>query len=209
MAGAGRADRRRGAAQREARSSGQRPRLVLAGIQLLPDGRVLLAWQPGRPADHHRVRSQRGLLPLRGRVVRPVHRAGPDPVRGHHLAGYFYRGSGAGARPTVVIHSGFDGTVEESHFFGAAAFAERGYHVLSFDGPGQPGMMHREGMVFRPDWETVVGPVLDYLLARPETDPDRVALMGISLGGVLAPRAAAFDPRIEALVAFDGVYNLG
>jgi dienelactone hydrolase len=44
-------------------------------------------------------------------------------------------------------------------------------------------MMHREGMVFRPDWETVLGPVLDYLLARPETDPDRVALMGVSLGG--------------------------
>jgi pimeloyl-ACP methyl ester carboxylesterase len=131
------------------------------------------------------------------------------PFEGTTLPGYFYRGSGAGARPTVVIHSGFDGTVEENHFFGAAAFAERGYHVLSFDGPGQPGMMHREGMVFRPDWETVVGPVLDYLLARPETDPDRVALMGISLGGVLASRAAAFDPRIKALVAFDGVYNLG
>ena len=131
------------------------------------------------------------------------------PFEGTTLPGYFYRGNGVGARPTVVIHSGFDGTVEENHFFGAAAFAERGYRVLSFDGPGQPGMMHRERMVFRPDWETVVGPVLDYLLARPEIDPARVALMGISLGGVLAPRAAAFDPRIKALVAFDGVYNLG
>jgi alpha-beta hydrolase superfamily lysophospholipase len=131
------------------------------------------------------------------------------PFEGTTLPGYFYRGNGVGACPTVVIHSGLDGTVEENHFFGAAAFAERGYRVLSFDGPGQPGMMHREGMVLRPDWETVVGPVLDYLLARPETDPDRVALMGISLGGVLAPRAAAFDPRVKALVAFNGVYNLG
>jgi pimeloyl-ACP methyl ester carboxylesterase len=131
------------------------------------------------------------------------------PFEGAALRGYFYRGSGTGARPTVVIHSGFDGSMEENHFLGAAALAERGYHVLSFDGPGQPGMMHRERMASRPDWETVVGPVLDYLLARPETDPDRVALMGISFGGVLAPRAAAFDPRIKALVAFDGVYNLG
>jgi dienelactone hydrolase len=131
------------------------------------------------------------------------------PFEGTSLPGYFYRGSRAGAGPTVVIHSGFDGTVEENHFFGAAAFAERGYHVLSFDGPGQPGMMHREGMVFRPDWETVVGAVLDYLLARPEADPTRIALMGISLGGELAPRAAAFDHRVKALVTFDGVYNLG
>jgi len=61
------------------------------------------------------------------------------PFEGTTLPGYFYRGNGAGARPTVVIHGGFDGTAEENHFFGAAAFAERGYHVLSFDGPGQPG----------------------------------------------------------------------
>jgi Esterase FrsA-like len=83
------------------------------------------------------------------------------PFEGTDLPGYFYRGNGTGARPTVVMHNGFDGTLEENHFFGAAAFAERGYHVLSFDGPGQPGTLHREGMVFRPDWETVVGPVLD------------------------------------------------
>lgn len=131
------------------------------------------------------------------------------PFEGTTLGGYFYRGNGTGARPSVVMHNGFDGPMEENHFFGAAALAGRGYHVLSFDGPGQPAMMHREGMVFRPDWETVVGPVLDYLLARPETDPDRVALMGISLGAVLAARAAAFDPRVKALVAFDGVYDLG
>lgn len=61
------------------------------------------------------------------------------PFEGATLPGDFYRGNGAGARPTVVIHGGFDGTVEENYFFGAAAFAERGYHVLSFDGPGQPG----------------------------------------------------------------------
>ena len=107
------------------------------------------------------------------------------------------------------MHNGFDGSAEEMHFVGAAALVERGYHVLTFDGPGQPGPMHREGLVFRPDWENVIGPVLDHLLALPHVDPERVALLGNSMGGLLAPRAAAFDPRIKALISLDGVYDMG
>ncbi|HTJ37815.1 MAG TPA: dipeptidyl aminopeptidase [Dactylosporangium sp.] len=134
------------------------------------------------------------------------------PFEGTTLPGYFYHGSGSGTgerRPTVVMCNGFDGTVEELHFYGAVAATERGYHVLSFDGPGQPGPRHRQGMGFRPDWENVVGPVIDYALTRPEVDPDHIALLGLSMGGELMPRAAAFEPRPNALIALDGVYDLG
>lgn len=122
------------------------------------------------------------------------------PYEATTLPGYYYD---AGADRTVVMHNGFDGTAEEMHFFGAQALWERGFNVLTFDGPGQPGPMHRQGLAFRPDWENVVGPVLDFL------NHERVALLGCSMGGVLAPRAAAFEPRIKALVALDGVYDMG
>ncbi len=133
------------------------------------------------------------------------------PYEGTVLHGYFYRASGSdtGPRPTMIMHSGFDGTCEELHWFGAAAGQERGYHVLTFDGPGQPAARHLDGLVFRPDWENVVTPVLDWLLARPGVDPARVALLGLSMGGLLAPRAAAFEHRLAACVAMDGVYDLG
>ncbi|NUR85723.1 MAG: alpha/beta fold hydrolase [Nonomuraea sp.] len=132
------------------------------------------------------------------------------PYEGTVLPGYLYRADDTGtARPTVVMHNGFDGTVEEMHFFGAAAAVERGYTVLTFDGPGQPGTRHHQGLGFRPDWENVVGPVLDHALTFPEVDPGRIALLGVSMGGLLAPRAAAFDRRVAALVALDGVYDLG
>ncbi|GAA2273460.1 alpha/beta fold hydrolase [Kitasatospora cystarginea] len=132
------------------------------------------------------------------------------PYEGTTLPGYLYRADTSGTpRPTVVMHNGFDGTAEEMHFFGALAGVERGYTVLVFDGPGQPGPRHREGLVFRPDWENVVGPVLDFALKLPEVDGQRIALLGNSMGGLLAPRAAAFEHRLAAVVALDGVYDLG
>jgi dienelactone hydrolase len=141
----------------------------------------------------------------RAAVAEPVE----IPYEGTVLQGYFYRAPGAEPKPVVVMHSGFDGSAEELHFFGASAGAERGYHVLTFDGPGQPSAMHRDKLVFRPDWEHVVTPVVDFVLGLDGVDPARIALLGLSLGGVLAPRAAAFEPRLAAVVAVDGVYDAG
>ena len=64
-------------------------------------------------------------------------------------------------------------------------------------------------MPFRVDWEAVVTPVVDFALTLPGVDPQKIALMGVSMGGVLAPRAAAFEKRISALVANDGLYDFG
>lgn len=126
------------------------------------------------------------------------------------LPGYFHRVDLSGRRrPTVVMHSGFDGSAEELHVDGARAAVDRGYNVLAFDGPGQFGPLHREGLTFRPDWENVVTPVVDFALKLPEVDPQKLALMGVSFGGELAPRAAAYERRIAALIANDGVYDYG
>jgi alpha-beta hydrolase superfamily lysophospholipase len=135
------------------------------------------------------------------------------PYEGTVLRGYFYPAIGRGGdtepRPTIVMHSGFDGTCEEMHFLGAAAAQERGYHVFTFDGPGQPAALHFDGLVFRPDWEHVITPVLDWVRDQPGVDPGKVALFGASMGGLLAPRAAAFEQRLAACIAFDGVYDMG
>ncbi|MGW4519653.1 alpha/beta hydrolase family protein [Amycolatopsis sp. NPDC004378] len=131
------------------------------------------------------------------------------PYEGTVLPGYLYRAPGAGPKPLLIMHSGFDGSAEELHFMGAGAGAERGYHVLTFDGPGQPGALRGGKLVFRADWENVVTPVVDFALGLDGVDPARIALLGVSLGGELAPRAAAFEHRLAALVAVDGVYDAG
>jgi dienelactone hydrolase len=126
------------------------------------------------------------------------------------LPGYFHRvDRSAHRRPTIIMHSGFDGSAEEMHVDGARAAVERGYNVLTFDGPGQFGPLHREGLHFRPDWEKVVTPVVDFALKLPGVDSKRIALMGVSFGGELAPRSAAYEKRIAALIANDGVFDYG
>lgn len=128
------------------------------------------------------------------------------PYEGTKLPGYLHR-SGDGTRPLLILHTGFDGAAEEKHWSGARAAVERGYHVLCFDGPGQSGPLHREGLVFRFDWEKVVTPVVDFALTLPGIDHNRIALRGESLGGYLAPRAAAFEHRLAAVIANGGVYD--
>src|ERR1700678_1930858 len=126
------------------------------------------------------------------------------------LPGYFHRVDESDTkRPLFIMHSGFDGSAEELHGEGARAGIERGYSVLTFDGPGQYGPIHRADLAFRPDWEKVVTPVVDFAVELPGVDTAKVALMGISLGGYLAPRAAAFEKRIAALIANDGIYDYG
>lgn len=124
------------------------------------------------------------------------------------LPGYFYRPNDSEKpRPTLLVHGGYDSTGEELYFLVAAAAIQRKYNCLIFEGPGQGALIREQHLPFRPDWEKVVTPVVDYLLARPDVDPSRIALLGISVGGYLAPRAAAFDHRLAALIADDGLYS--
>jgi alpha-beta hydrolase superfamily lysophospholipase len=131
------------------------------------------------------------------------------PYQDTTLPGYFFRAApGPEPQATVILTGGYDGTAEELYFFNGAAALARGYHVLAFDGPGQGAALLQQGLVLRPDWENVVTPVLDYLLAQPGVDAGRIALIGLSLGGYLAPRAASAEHRLAACVADCGSYDL-
>jgi pimeloyl-ACP methyl ester carboxylesterase len=125
------------------------------------------------------------------------------------LPGYFFRvDANPRRRATVVLVGGYDSTAEELYFLNGAAALARGYNVLAFDGPGQGAALLRQGLVLRPDFENVITPVLDYLLTRRDVDPRRVAVIGLSLGAYLAPRAAAAEHRLAACVADCGSFDL-
>jgi pimeloyl-ACP methyl ester carboxylesterase len=131
------------------------------------------------------------------------------PYEGCTMPGYLFRPDGESRpRPTVILTNGYDGTAEELYFTNGAAALARGYNVLTFDGPGQGAMIIDQDVPFRPDWENVIAPVVDFVLEQPGIDPERIALMGLSFGGYLAPRAATKEHRLAACISDCGPYDL-
>ena len=100
------------------------------------------------------------------------------------------------AKSTIVFFGGFDSCIEEL----ATAFIylrDAGYDVIAFDGPGQGGALDEAGLPMTAEWHKPVSTVLDYF------EVQEITLIGMSLGGCLALRGAAFEPRVHRVVAYD------
>jgi pimeloyl-ACP methyl ester carboxylesterase len=137
------------------------------------------------------------------------------PVGDDFLPGWLCHGDRSDPNvpaPLVIVVGGTDGSAEEMYFAVGNALTELGYAVLTFDGPGQ-GEALRRGITARPDFETVIAAIIDHVAARPDIDESRIGLVGHSLGGLYATRAAAFEPRIRSTVvssapeAVDGIFS--
>ncbi|MGQ3480081.1 alpha/beta hydrolase family protein [Paenibacillus sp. TY11] len=159
------------------------------------DKRILETWSLSRST----FRQALSLLDQHWEIV-------SIPYEDTKLPGYLYL-AGNQPGPVLVVHGGYDSTAEELYFQVVISALERGYHCLVFEGPGQGSVIREQRIPFRHDWEAVVTPVVDYLTRRPEILSDKIALMGISLGGYLAPRAAAYERRLGACIANDGLFS--
>jgi pimeloyl-ACP methyl ester carboxylesterase len=171
--------------------------------------RVAEFYLHGNPADPRVLsesRASQKAYAQGAKLTGPTWEPVQIPYEATTLPGYFYKVDNSGKpRPTLIFHGGYDSSVEELFFFGAAAAIRRGYNCLTFDGPGQGAPIREQKRPFRFDWEAVVTPAVDYALTRPDVDGNNLALMGMSLGGYFAARAAAFEHRIRAAIFFDGV----
>ena len=105
-----------------------------------------------------------------------------------------------GTPRTLIMMNGFDGYAEEILDF-ASHFPTRPFNIIAFDGPGQ-GHTALAGMPLEPEWERPTDAVLDYF------GVDSAATLGVSFGGYLVMRAAAYCPRISHVIAFDMMYRL-
>jgi pimeloyl-ACP methyl ester carboxylesterase len=131
------------------------------------------------------------------------------PYEDTELHGFIFRGTGAlNKRPLLILINGSDGSLLDMWTWGGAGALARGYDCLTFDGPGQGYALWKQRLYFRPDWEKVITPVVDYALTRNEVDPKRIAIQGISQGGYWVPRAVAFEKRIAAAIADPGIVDV-
>ena len=116
-------------------------------------------------------------------------------------------GSPTRPRPTIVLGNGYDGAMEEMMHVSGFAALERGYNVILYEGPGQPSVRRDQDLGFIHEWERVVKPVVDFAVAQEEIDAKKIALLGYSFGGLMCVRAAAFEHRLAAAVAIDGIFD--
>jgi pimeloyl-ACP methyl ester carboxylesterase len=130
------------------------------------------------------------------------------PYLGAHLRAHYFPGRpGAERKPLIMIVGGYDSTLEELYPMLGRAALERGYSVLAYEGPGQ-GQALRDGLKFTPEWEQPHAAVLDAFLGT-HALPNHIVLVGMSMGGYFAPRAAAYDKRIDGVVAWDTCFDFG
>ncbi len=128
------------------------------------------------------------------------------PYEDTTMPGYFLSVDGT-PRPTVVFINGSDGALTWVWQEMLAAY-ERGFNGLIFDGPGQQSMLFDRGIGFRPDWEAVITPVVDFIVQRPDVAADALVLWAGSQGGYWAPRALAFEKRFAAAFLDPGVVDV-
>jgi pimeloyl-ACP methyl ester carboxylesterase len=129
------------------------------------------------------------------------------PFEDHIIPGHLRRPRGVVKPPLVLIVPGLDSSKEEM-FTTENEFLHRGIATFSIEGPGQSeNSVH---FAIRPNWETVITPVLDHLTALGlDATFGLTGLMGISMGAIYGPRAAAHEPRLTAVIGLAGPYNLG
>lgn len=132
------------------------------------------------------------------------------PYKDINLPAYFVSPANDGEkRKTIIIVSGFDGTLEEEFLMRGMAAIERGYNVIHFAGPGQMDVFRKySDSFFEPDFEHVLRCIINHFEFRHEINMHHLSLMGISLGGYFATRAACHEPRIKSLIANSPILDL-
>ncbi len=142
------------------------------------------------------------------RVRRPRIEHVEVPYEGAALPSLFVRPEHAGGRaPAMVFLDGFDITKEIQYFKGVPDLVARGIGCLIVDGPGNGESIRFRNLPLHHETERYASAAYEYLAGRPEVDPARVGVMAISLGGYYAPRAAAFEPRFAACIAWGAQWD--
>lgn len=176
-------------------------KLMRAANYLITAERLQAHGSEGRMALYRRhLATFYQALSLSGRGAQRV----SIPYEGKHLSGIFLPAQGVtGRQPVLVQVNGFDST-KEMRFMAQlpAMLAARGIASLVLDQPGTGEALRLQGLTARFDAEHWATPVYEWLAARPDVDPARIGMEGVSLGGYYAPRAVAFEPRFACGVSW-------
>ena len=115
---------------------------------------------------------------------------------------------GDGPHPVVIYCNGLDSCKELLYWSRLPeALARRGISTLCVDQPGTGEALRLHNIPVDPHSENWASKAVDWLESRPEIDPRRIGMTGISLGGHFAPRAVAYEPRFASGACWGANHN--
>ena len=130
------------------------------------------------------------------------------PFQNSSLPGLFVPALGGGRAPCMIFFDGFDGYKEMLYLsLTDQEFRRRGIALFIVDTPGIGEALRLRNMHIEPYAERPASACMDYLENRADVDPERIGIMGISLGGYYAPRAAAFEKRLKCCVGWGAFWS--
>jgi dienelactone hydrolase len=130
-------------------------------------------------------------------------------LSGHSLQGYFLPAASVGGPAPTVICIGEPGHRKEEFLFKLAPHArERGLSLLALDLLGEQGDDYLDEIVRRPDIDSSIARVMDYLSSRADVDFGRVAIVADGWSSSFVARAVVREPRLAAAVCDGGLWDL-
>lgn len=143
-------------------------------------------------------------------LVKPPFERVSIPYEGKNLAAHFFPARAAAGQRSAVVYNygGADGILLRGDLGSAPQYLSRGMAYIDVDGPGHGGTLRLMKLYAPAESERVVKAVIDYLVSRPDVDPNRIGVHGSSMGGYSAPRAATVEKRIKAVAVWSGAYSL-
>jgi dipeptidyl aminopeptidase/acylaminoacyl peptidase len=122
------------------------------------------------------------------------------PFDGKALPAWFHLppGYSGGRIPVVVFVPGMDSFKEASVWLYGDPYLNRGFAVLAMEGPGQYECPTLGIYMTMEGWEATGKACMDWLVQRPEVDPERIAISGRSFGSFAGTIAASAEPRYRA-----------
>lgn len=131
------------------------------------------------------------------------------PFEGSALPGYLFLPDGVKNPPLMIMFGGLDSLAEELYFGPCQHLNERGIALLAMDGPGQGASLRINHIHTRFDFNVAGSVVLDWAIENLNEDVDtaNIGIMAVSMGGYIAARCAAFEPRFKICVVWGAVWS--
>ncbi len=123
----------------------------------------------------------------------------------YQIAGYLTKSTESGRLPALLVLSGQDSAercIEKNH-----SLVAMGLQVACVSIPGY-GHSSGPSRFVGPQAVAAAHRALDLLAARPDVDPDRIAVWGIANGAVAAGLLMDYDSRPRALILQSGAYDM-